>query len=178
MRNDSIKKRIMFNIKDDPCFLAYNILIILDYFKCYSSKNSFNDYRKLPYLIDFTSSKSLMNILYKDVELGSKEKILLKDSYLNSSAIQNRVFLVLQSLKRNNTINFSLSTDKLQESKIFIQEENIKLDKLIFVDEYENIDLINKHTQINRLKTLKLSTISVTGPCISERSVVLKALGK
>lgn len=159
MKDNSIKKRIMFNIKDDPCFLAYNILIILDYFNCYSSRNVFNDYRKLPYLIDFISSESLMNILYKDIALGSKEKILLKDSYLNSSSIQNRTFLVLQALKRNNTIDFSLSTDKLQENKIFIQIEKVKLDKLIFADEYENIDLINKHTQINRLKSLKLSTM-------------------
>ena len=50
------RKRLIYNINEDIYFYVYNILFILNTLECYSSQDSFKDYRKLVFLIDFISN--------------------------------------------------------------------------------------------------------------------------
>ena len=162
VHNSDIKKRILFQKDKDACFLTYNILIILDYLKCYSEDTAFTDYKKLAYLTDFTSSDLLTNIFAKDVSLTIKEQHLLQDSYLNSSSRQNKLFLVIQSLRQRNIISINFDAkNPLKNSLFLIQQDLIKpiTDKKIFKYEYENIDKFNKAKPIKGLRGLKLSTM-------------------
>lgn len=162
MKNCEVKKRIMFQKDKDACFLTYNILIILDYFKCYSSESAFNDYKKLSYLIDFTSSDILTSIYAKNVLLSIKEKHLLQESYIKCSARQNKLFLVIQSLRHKKIINV-LNDDKnpLKNSLYLIKQDLIApiIDKNIFKYEYENIEKLNKVRAIKGIKKVKLITL-------------------
>lgn len=51
----AIKKKIMFIKEEDYYFLTYNLLILLDVFKCHNEKTGFKFYQKIAYLIDFIS---------------------------------------------------------------------------------------------------------------------------
>lgn len=162
MNNLEAKKRILFDKDKDACFLTYNILIILDFYKCYSSNCVFNDYRKLTYLIDFVSSDILANIISKDTIITPKEKILLHNSYTNSSSRQNKLFLVIQSLRQKQIIDVSFDENNPLKSRLFlIDQDKIApiIDKKIFKYEYNNLKNFNGSKIIRGIKSYKLLTL-------------------
>ena len=164
MTTNDIKKRILFDKDKDACFLTYNILIILDFFNCYNIENSFNDYRKLSYLVDFTSSDVLTNIIAKWGLPTQKEKIQLRSSYINASSRQNRIYLVLQALQNKGIINLILNKQDILKNKLFINDNNKHLiepiiNKAYFKYEYENLRNFNKSSSIKGVKTYKFTTL-------------------
>lgn len=64
---DSItnRKRLLYDINEDIYFYTYNIIFILNTLQCYSSEESFKDYRKLVFLIDFISNRTDCDIFIK-----------------------------------------------------------------------------------------------------------------
>lgn len=162
MENTLTKKRILFQKDRDTCFLAYNILIILDYLKCYSLETSFKDYRKLSYLVDFTSSDILIGIFCKTGTFKQKEFNLLKNSYINASSRQNQIFLLIQVLRQKEIVDLDLDTDDPLKNRLFIKNKEIIepiIDKKKFYYEYRNIDLFNKSPEIRALRSLLLATL-------------------
>lgn len=162
MIDEIIKKRILFDKEKDACFLTYNILIILDFYKCYSIDSPFIDYRKLTYLIDFVSSDILVSILQKEQILSDGDKIILQNSYNNASARQNRIFLVLRALKRNGIIELFLDSEKPYKNSLYlIQSDKTKsiTNKKLFTYEYSNLKHFNSVNDINRVRLIKITTL-------------------
>lgn len=164
MENANIKKRILFDKDKDACFLTYNILIILDFLGCYNFENGFVDYRKLSYLIDFVSSDILTNIIVKFAPPTTKEKIQLRNSYINASSRQNRIYLVLQALQQKGIINLIFDKKDVFKNKLFIKETKKDLvesiiNKKYFKYEYENLKKFQDAKSIKGIRTYKFTTL-------------------
>ena len=164
MINNDIKKRILFDKDKDACFLIYNILIILDFFNCYNIENSFKDYRKLSYLVDFASSDVLTDIIAKWGFPTQKEKMQLRNSYVNASSRQNRIYLVLKALQNKGIIHLVLNKQDILKNKLFIDESNKNLiepitNKVYFKYEYENLKTFNNTSSIRGVKAYKFTTL-------------------
>lgn len=84
---DSItnRKRLLYDINEDIYFYIYNIIFILNTLECYSSEDSFKDYRKLVFLIDFISNRTDCDIFIKfyrgKVTPNETIKRCLRDKY-------------------------------------------------------------------------------------------------
>lgn len=162
MENTLTKKRILFQKDKDACFLTYNLFIILDFLDCYTSESAFNDYRKLSYIIDFTSSDTLVNIFNKVPTLQQKETELLRNSYLTSSSRQNQIFLLIQALKQRGLICLEFDESNPLKNKLYIANKDLItniIDREKFHFEYKNIKSFNNSPSIRGLKRTILSTL-------------------
>lgn len=159
----NVKKQIMFIKDEDYYFLTYNILIILDYFKCYSVENLFKDYRKLPYLIEFLSSDKSVEIYEKVFETEGKTisifdyEHLLK-VYTKSKFMQGQIKRLLFSLDQNQLISIVKDTRFGSVSLLIKDKEKVKeiLNDEMFRNEYQRIEKIKR--AYSRLRSIKYTT--------------------
>lgn len=150
----------MFSKGDDLYFLSYNILLILYSFECKCGVRVFKDFRKLAFLTDFVSNRSLAKtVTQKNTSLNSVDRDLFTRAFADGLLRINHLYRLLYTLEKkglvklekdsiSNTINVCL-TDEALDKKFFDQE--------IFKAEFDNIKLL-KNT-ITRTTALTLETL-------------------
>ncbi len=143
----SAKKRMMFIQNEDYNFLAYNLLLFLDEFKCYSEETRFRDFRKIAYLIEFISSSK---------QIGEYDIFELSDIYLNAQLKKKLLSHLIITLQNKDYLDISLNrTHKTIE--LWIKKENIPkdfFDKQRFKREISNIRKLKKEFKITKVSKL------------------------
>lgn len=151
----------MFSKEDDYNYIAYHILIILDFFECKSNEKKWVDYKKIIYLYQFISNESLFELMQRavnqDFKIDNVDYEILKDSYTNSFLKKQLVLLVIINLERNGLISIEKNVTRLTLD-IYINDYE-KLHSLIsnplFEEERENLKEIKKIFPQLRTMTLK-----------------------
>lgn len=155
--NKQIKKRIMFNKESDYYFITYNLFLILDSLNCYEGKSTFNDYRKIIYIIPFISENELLKIITNGHNLKSEDIKKIEDVYINAKlrepilksilfTLENRGYLII--VKNKDTLGIKLT--KKGTINEFLKHEN-------FTFERENI--ITFKSNYKRLSSIKFETL-------------------
>jgi hypothetical protein len=164
VQNLEIKKRLMFIQGEDYNFLTYNILIILRELKCFGPEKKFKDFRKLAYLVSFTSNYNLANIIQNGKsggKLNEYDKDLLNRAYNDGLVIQGQLMKLLLTLeskgyicleKDNNIIDISLKQDDktlsmFDDSNYDIERSNI----LIIKSNIQRISILKLENLLKRL---------------------------
>ncbi|MFU2014798.1 hypothetical protein ACM6Q7_06930 [Peribacillus butanolivorans] len=161
-KNLYIKKKIMFNKEQDFNFVAYNNLLILTAFKCFSEEKRWQDYRKLIYLYPYVADSSLLELLRRAIAntpLHPFDKEILRETYTKSFLKTSMVKLLLLNLERNDKISFSKNKSK-PTLDVWINVEKLPgnfLNQQVFEAEYGNLERIK--TIFPRLRTMSLKTI-------------------
>jgi len=143
----SAKKRIMFIQNEDYNFLAYNLLIFLDEFKCYDEKSRFKDFRKIAYLIEFISGSP---------EIEDYTTIELSDIYLKAQLKKKLLSHLILTLQNKDYLDISLNTTHKTIS-LWINKEKIPkdfFDKEKFQREIVNIKKLKKDFGITKVSKL------------------------
>ncbi|MGB5919272.1 hypothetical protein [Arcobacter sp.] len=148
----NVKKRMMYTTNSDYYFLTYNLLVILDYYGCTSSDKMFHDFRKISFLIDFSSNSRLHKLLQKKETntLYGEDMDLLRSSYSKSLLRIKEVRKIIYALTKRNILHVS-------NTNIYLNKESIPknfFDKKLFCNEYHNL----KNTKNKRLRTMKYSS--------------------
>lgn len=156
----TIKKSIMFSKGDDFYFLSYNILILLYGLKCFCGKRTFNDYRKLAFLIDFVSNRNLAQTLVKKgLLLNPIDRELFTRAYANGLLRLNQIIRLLFTLEKKGFITLQRDAGRdivdvcINEQAIpatFFQAE-------LFKFELSNVSALN--VTVKRITVLTLDTL-------------------
>jgi len=144
------KKRLMFIQKEDYNFLCYNLILVLDVLKCTKETETFHDFRKIAYLIDFISSSKNIQEYSKDELINIYSKAQLKKKLLSH---------LLVVLKNKNFLGISINTTH-KSFDVWLKRENIP--DHFFNDEYfsnEITNLLQLKTDIRGLKTTTIKTM-------------------
>ena len=158
----SVKKRIMFIKDEDYNYLTYNILIILDYLKCYSQDKTFTGYMKLAVLISCLTSDTDTDLFIQAVTLKDCQsnffiyEDLLK-IYTKSKSMQGHVKRLLFALKTKKVID--VLPDKFNSVGAYIYQSKDMLDILhdnMFKEEYKRIEKMQK--AYPRVRSIKYET--------------------
>lgn len=160
--NPTIKKKIMFSKGDDFYFLSYNILLILYGLDCICGKRTFKDYRKLAFMIDFVSDRSLANTI-KTSELIKNpiDREMFTRAYANGLLRLNQIARLLFTLEKQELVKLEREQGKdvvnvcLTESA----KTNPFFDKELFKLELSNLNLLS--TTIQRTTSLSLDTMLI-----------------
>jgi len=160
MKNDAVKKNLMYVSGEDFYLFSYSIFIVLDVLGCNGSK-VFRDYRKFAFLIEFVrdqklnyilenSSGSLMNPVDKEhlfhsysAGLGRRGEILKL-----LFTLEKRSYVTLVQGRSTSSVDVSLNSDSIPQD--FLNRE-------MFSREYGNVKRFT--TLVKRLSTLKLDTM-------------------
>ncbi|MFT6834271.1 MAG: hypothetical protein ACJA0H_000299 [Francisellaceae bacterium] len=142
------KKRLMFIQAEDYNYLCYNLLIILDYYKCYSEDKPFKDFRKIAYLVDFISNNKKISLYDANDLTEVYSHAQLKKKLISHLLIilKNMGFVEISINTTHRTFNVWLNQSK--ELNSFIKNE-------MFFDEYERVELLNKQVPSIRTATIK-----------------------
>lgn len=156
----------MFSKEDDYNYIAYHILIILEFFECTNNK-MWIDYKKIIFLYQFISNKSLFELLHRavneDFKIDSVDYEILNESYNNSFLKQQLVFLVIINLERNGLISIQKNATRLSLD-IYIKDiEKIKslISDSLFIEDRENLKAIKKIFPQLRTMTLKTFLVKI-----------------
>ncbi|WP_179347665.1 hypothetical protein [Winogradskyella pacifica] len=144
----SARKRMMFIQKEDYNYLCYNLILILNNLGCTKESNEFRDFRKIAYLVDFTSASKKIDDFSQD-ELGSiYSKAHIKKKLLSHLLIvlKNKDYLGISMNKRHKSFDIWLKTDNLPDDF---------LSKDMFRHELENIEILKKEIRGLRTTTIK-----------------------
>lgn len=152
---------MMFSKEDDYNYIAYHILIILDSFGCNSNENMWVDYKKIIYLYQFISNKSLFELLLravnKDFRIDTIDKEILSKNYNNCFIKKQLVLLVIINLEKNGVISIKKNSSRMSLDMYI--EDYKKIENLIsnplFDEERENLKTIKKIFPQLRTMTLK-----------------------
>ena len=138
---------MMFIQNEDYNFLAYNLLLFLDEFKCYREKTRFRDFRKIAYLIEFISSSR---------QIDEYDIFELSDIYLNAQLKKKLLSHLIITLQNKNYLDISLNTTH-KTIELWIKKENIPkdfFDKQKFKREISNIKRLKKELKITKASLL------------------------
>lgn len=150
MNKENARRRIMFIQQEDYNFLVYNLLLILIVNRNESQNNSFHDFRKIAYLIEFISTNKSIDSFTQD-ELG--------DIYSRAQLKKMLLSHVLIALKRQGIVDISLNTTH-QSFDIWINTDNLPtdfFDEVLFSNEIKNIKKMNQI--VKRIRTTTISTL-------------------
>lgn len=150
----------MFITNEDYNFLSYNILILLDVLKSDSEATAFIDYKKLAFLIDFVSNRSLIDLINKNNygKISAMDKEYLTKVYTSCYVRQIQLAKLMFFLEKQNLINLGTST-RSNTVNIWLNRDKLNefYDKELFLNEYRNT--VSLKTIVGRLRTLSLSTL-------------------
>ncbi|QDU26279.1 hypothetical protein ETAA8_13560 [Anatilimnocola aggregata] len=156
------KKRMMFIKGEDFNFLTYNVLIVLDAFKCHSESVTFEGHQKLSYLIDLVSSPGLAQIIDRYHRLGSRlnkrDIHSLSVAYANGASRKHFVARVIHSLATRGLISVRQGKQSVGLD-LWLNLESIPatfLSSELYTPERDNIVLLRKCS--SRLRTLTFDT--------------------
>lgn len=151
MKNkDFAKKRLMFIQQEDYNYLCYNLILILDTLECIEEDKRFRDFRKIAYLIDFTSSTKDLECYTKDELMNVYSKAQLKKKLLSH---------LLIVLKNREYLGISINTTH-KSFDIWLIKKNIPsefFDKEYFSHEIKNLQKIKK--SVHSIKTSAIKTM-------------------
>lgn len=155
--NEQVKKRIMFNKESDYYFIAYNLLLILDSLNCYEDKSTFNDYRKIIYIIPFITDNELLKIINLDYRLESEDIKRLEEVYINAQLREPILKSVIFTLEKKGYLTLVKNRDTIGVRLT----EKAKLNKLLAYEgfKFEIENFITFKTNHKRLSTVKLDTM-------------------
>lgn len=147
----------MFNKESDYYFITYNLILILNSLNCYEGKSTFNDYRKIIYIIPFITDNELLKIINKDYKIKNEDIKKLEEVFINAKlrepilksvlfALENKDYLTL--VKNKETIGVKLTTRAT--SKNFLEND-------AFEFEVDNFNTFKSDYQ--RLNNMKLETL-------------------
>jgi hypothetical protein len=148
VHKQSAKKRMMFIQKEDYNYLCYNLILLLNNLGCTNESNEFRDFRKIAYLVDFTSSSKNINSFSED-ELGSiYSKAHIKKKLLSHLLIvlKNKDYIGISMNKKHKSFDIWLKTDNLPDD--FVNKD-------VFLNELENIKILKKEIRGLRTTTIK-----------------------
>lgn len=151
----NLKKKIMFSVNDDLYYIIYNIIIILEKYKCKSPKKTFKNFIKIAFLSTIISNdayvfafrrlKNRKNI--SDIDLISKAFI---EGLVNIENTKRGVF-ILEKRK--------IITVNKKDNSIYINSKNINKEfELNKVFNYEIINLEDFNALFDRISMLTLNT--------------------
>lgn len=141
------KKRLMFIQKEDYNFLCYNLILVLDVLQCTKETETFHDFRKIAYLIDFISSSKDIDDYTKDELMNIYSKAQLKKKLLSH---------LLIALKNKDYLGISINTTH-KSFDIWLKRENLPED--FFDKEYFSNEIINLLQLKKSIRLLKTTTI-------------------
>jgi len=150
------KKRMMFIPSEDYNFLTYNLLILLKEMGCTSKETSFQDFKKIAFLIDFISSKD-GDLIDNNIELEDQKYKKLKQIYQKSHLKKQLLTHIIVALKNKKYLDFDTNTTHYSID-IWINESEIPkdfFDKQIFKTEMSNIKKIKKVWGLRKNTALK-----------------------
>jgi hypothetical protein len=159
IKNENIRKRLMFVKGEDFYYLTYNIIAALSILGCYDDGRKFKDHRKLAFLVDFVSDHHLVSIVKRNKDhanLSSLDRELLTRSYSTGLIRQNQIIRLLFILESRGIV----SLEKNSNGQIDVSLKSDKkdfFDKEIFVTEFQNMFLLK--TNIARLSNLNLESM-------------------
>lgn len=154
----------MFDKEKDFNFIAYNNLLLLDYFECNSENKKWQDYRKLIYLYPYVTDTTLLALLQRatNPELRkfiNTDIVLLRETYTKSYLLSSLVKSVLLNMEKNEMISFS-KNDTRHTIDLWINLEKCSkglLSSTIFELEQGNLEIIK--SIFPRLRGMTLKTI-------------------
>jgi len=156
----NIKKKIMFIKDEDYNYLTYNILIVLDHFKCYTQNKTFIGYMKLAFLINCLTSDADTNLFVEAMkaEKNTQSDLFLYENllrvYTKSKLMQGHVKRLLFALKRKNIIDILPDRFSSVGAYMFPNGEMLSiLHDNMFNEEYERIKKIQM--AYPRLRSIK-----------------------
>jgi hypothetical protein len=150
MNKQNARKRMMFIQKEDYNYLCYNLIIILNNLGCTKESYQFKDFRKIAYLVDFTSAIKNIDDFTQD-ELGSiYSKSHIKKKLLSHLLIvlKNKDYLGISMNKTHKSFDIWLKIDNIP--KAFF-------DKDIFYNELNNFDILK--TKIRGIRNTTIKTM-------------------
>jgi hypothetical protein len=156
------KKRLMFIKGEDFYFLTYNIIILLKVLGCTSHDKTFKDYRKLAFLVDFSSDWSLLNILRSYPSgryINYRDKEMLTRSYSSGLVRINEILKLLFALEKQGLIGIEKNTVNSQLD-VFLKKEALPaslFEHNIFKLELDNTEMLKR--VVPRLSVIKLETL-------------------
>lgn len=155
---EAVKKRIMFASVDDFYFLTYAILITLDALECKKGRY-LKDYRKLGFLIEFTTDERLLRILEQPIgkNLSRLDIEHLFKSYTNGLGRRSEILKILFRLEKSGLVTLRKGdSHSLVDISLSNNVPVEFFDKTIFAQEYLNTSRLG--LTIKQLTRLTLST--------------------
>lgn len=155
---DENKKRLMYIQSEDFYFLTYNTIILLNTLNCIEGDRYLKDYRKISFLVDFTSNPYYAAFL-KGGALNESDKREMTRLYSNGILRQkeiNKLFYALDSrgiihlTRKSNSDILDVTLNKSKVPAEFFDGE-------LFEVEIQNSMLIKNH--ISRLSSITLDTL-------------------
>lgn len=147
------RKRLIYDINEDIYFYIYNILFILNTLECYSSQDSFKDYRKLVFLIDFISNDRDCDIFirYYRGKFKANDNIRrnLRDKYYKGIEKIKILRYVLLIMEKHNYVR--LENDEKRVNIILIRENR----KEVFFENKRFKEVVETIKKIPSPKTLR-----------------------
>ncbi|ESQ97746.1 hypothetical protein F753_19385 [Stutzerimonas chloritidismutans AW-1] len=155
---EAVKKRIMFASVDDFYFLTYAILIALDALGCRKDRY-LKDYRKLGFLIEFTTDERLLSILEYPTQkaLNRVDREHLFKSYTSGLGRRSEVLKILFRLEKSGLVILRKGdAHSLVDVSLSSDVPDGFFDKAIFTQEYSNASRLS--VAVKQLTRLTLST--------------------
>lgn len=150
----------MFSKGDDFYFLSYNILLILYGLDCVCGRRVFKDYRKLAFMIDFISNRSLaITVTHTQLLINPVDRELFTRAYANGLLRLNQIIRLLFTLESQGLIELQREDGK-DIVNVCLKSEaksNPFFDKELFKLELTNLDILSK--SIQRTSSLNLETL-------------------
>ena len=154
------KKRLLYDVNEDLYFFTYNILLILNNLECDNEENTFKDYRKLVFLIQFLSSEINTRILidyYRGkIKINKNIRSILNDIYINGIEKIQFIRYVLLILEKHNLIRLVNEENSINLYLLDKGKQNGFLEGEIFKKDIQNI--LNIKKSIGIIKKVKYST--------------------
>jgi hypothetical protein len=157
MQAEIIKKKIMFSKGDDFYYLSYNILLILHGLECYCGKRIFRDYRKLAFLVDFISDRSLAETINsRKTKLNPNDREQFVRAYGNGLLRMNEIIKLLFTLEKKGIVSLNKEIGK-DTIDVCLNKENITIgffDHDLFSFELNNLSILKDNIPKSNILTL------------------------
>jgi len=161
MNKKDKKKLISFNDIYDYNFLLYNILLILNNYKCTDKDRCFVDYRKLPILIEIINSDKIRSIIMDGLNNSKSypdsDKDILYDCLSRTRIMRKQIYQLILTLSKKEIINIQLNNKSMDISIIKSKDIHDFLVKKLFIDEKSHLSNFDKCVQ--RIRILKYETL-------------------
>lgn len=141
------KRPLFFISGEDFYFVAYSILLILEYFG--GSARRVRDHRKIAYLIQFLSDSRLIDLLERTQGVGvanAADRELLFSSYTSAELHKRDVFKIIFSMERRGFVQMQ-RTDSAEVLDIALNSDGIPrgfFENDSFADEKANAEKLKR----------------------------------
>lgn len=131
-------KSLLFDLRSDVNYTAWVIIDILKIFNCRNKNNSFKDYRKISFIMQF---------IFRDIETGTLIKFLMHEK-LNVYELQSISSCYFSSKMEDSTVNAAivlLKNRRIVEFSKTLKASNIYITSSEWVDKYPLLESIENN---------------------------------